>query len=271
MFLILIILIFVIKTINNELNDILFNSIIGDTFNLTSIYRYNYDKIKIKHQTENSANKIICILGVLVNQQGINIEKEMLSWLLSEYDVYCVYQKFPGELFEYPALRFGQWILENLNKTLLLYLHTKGAFNSGNIQLLIREFWMHEFKSPRNKIYIHSILNNITDISAPFRYGRNTWFNGMFISKRAFDLIHEVPIFILRHYYEGGLFNLTNIRIRGIINDNQSAVELGKEIIEYLKSHKKKENINIVIKEIIILGFIIIIKVIINKIKFQIF
>lgn len=55
----LIILINVIKNIKNELNDIIFNSIIEDNYNLTSIYHYNYDKIKIKHQTDNQTNKTI--------------------------------------------------------------------------------------------------------------------------------------------------------------------------------------------------------------------
>lgn len=113
---------------------------------------------------------------------------------------------------------------------------------------------MNEYKPPRNKIYIKSILNNKTDISAPFRFGACTWFNGMFISKRAFDLISEVPIFEIRYNYEGGLFNLSNIRIKGIINDNQTAEELGNEMHKHLRLQKIqniKNKINAIIKEII--------------------
>ena len=237
----LIILIIVIKIMNNELDGILFNSIIGDNYNLTSIYHYNNNDIKIKHLTKNRKNKILCIFGVLVNIKGIIIENEMLDWLLPEYDIYCVYQKYPGKLYEYPYLRFAQWIMRALNKTIILYLHTKGAFHSTPGQLKVRKLWMNEFTNPRNKFYIQPILKNITDISVPFREGKCTWFNGMFISKRAFDLIPEVSIEKRRHFYEGGIFSLINIRIKGIIKDTMLPSEIGKAMDYYLKFQKKKK------------------------------
>ncbi len=43
----------------------------------------------------------------------------MIDWLLPEYDIYCVYQKYPGDLYEYPYLRFAQWISQTFNKTIL--------------------------------------------------------------------------------------------------------------------------------------------------------
>jgi len=240
--------------------DILFNSILGDNYNLTSIYSYNYDSIKIKHLTQNAKDKIICILGVLVNQVGITIEKEMLDWLIPEYDVYCVYQKSPGILYEYPAIRFAQWILEKLNKSLVLYLHTKGASHVYRFQQFIRNFWKVEFKSPRNKIYINPILNNKTDVSAPFRSNICTWYNGMFISKRAFDLIGEVPKSKRRHHYEGGLFNNSDIRILGIIKDNQPPQTLENEMRKHLKYINKINSTNEFIINYIIICLLVIIK-----------
>ena len=258
------ILIFVIKIINNEINNVLFNAINGDNYDFKSIYYYNYDNIKIKHLTQNAKDKIICIFGVLVNQEGIKIEKEMLDWLLTEYDIYCVYQKYPGILYEYPYLRFAQWIIQTLNKTILLYLHTKGAFHSNINQFYVRKLWMNEFKHPRNQIYIYSILKNKTDISLPYRKDKCTWFNGMFISKRAFDLIPLVSINKVRHFYEGGLFSVVNIRIQGIINDNQSPYTIFNEILQHLKIYEKKEK-KIIVMEIILLWIIIIIKLSIKK------
>ena len=255
-----IILIFYFKIIKNEANDILFDSIIGDNYNFTSIYHYNYDNIKIKHLTQNKINKFICIFGILVNPEGLKIEKEMLAWLSVEYDIYSIYQKYPGILYEYPYLRFAQWIIQKLNKTLILYLHTKGAFNSHIIQTYIRKLWMNEFKQPRNKIYIEFLLKNKTDITLPFRKGKCTWFNGMFISKRAFDLIPEVPVSKIRHFYEGGLFDIVNIRIKGIINDNQSPYTIFNELLNHLEFINKKKRKNIIILEVILLGLIIIIK-----------
>jgi len=263
-----IILIILINIIICHENDILFDSIIGDNYNLTSIYSYNYNNIKIKHITQNPKDKIICILGVLTSHHGIAIEKEMLDWLMPEYNVYCVYQKFPGTLYEYPAFRFAQWILEKLNKPLVLYLHTKGAYYVSLFQNTIRNFWKIEFKSPRNKVYIKPILNNQTDVSAPFRYNRKTWYNGMFISKRAFDIIGEIQKFKDRYQYEGGILNNTDIRIIGIVNDNQSYLTIGHTMHKHRKYLKKKKSINEFTKKYILLCLIVIIKQLIKRKNF---
>ena len=97
---------------NSTYYDLLFNSIEYDYYNLSMIYNFSSNSIKIKHKSngKNIINKIVCIFGVLANEKGLEIEKSMLQWLLPEYDVYCIYQKYPGKLFEYPALRFAQWI-----------------------------------------------------------------------------------------------------------------------------------------------------------------
>lgn len=250
----------IINKINNENNDILFTSIIGDSFNISQIYHYNYVHIKIKHKKKCKKNKIICILGVLVNENGLNIEKEMINWLLPEYDIYIVYQKNPGILYEYPALRFAQWILQSLNKTILLYLNTKGASCYNSFQTFTRNFWKNEFTYPRNKIYIKSILNNETDVSLPFRKDRSTWFNGMFISKRTFDAIRQIPINKDRYFYEGRLFNDSVIRIKGIINDSQSPYEIGNEMFRYIRQKKYKQAFDIVVLEMIFLSMIFLIK-----------
>ena len=190
----------------------------------------------------------------------------MIDWLLPEYDIYCVYQKYPGDLYEYPYLRFAQWISQTFNKTILLYLHTKGAFNSHPYQLRVRKLWMNEFKNPRSKNYIQPILKNKTDITIPFRAGACTWFNGMFISKRAFDLMPEVPIKKIRHFYEGGLFSFNNIRIKGIIKDKILPFGIGKVMENrlYFQKHKN-ELVIITIQDTLLLGFMIIIKLRINN------
>ena len=267
-FKILIIIFF--KEIINDFSNILFNTIKGDDYNLTSIYHYNYDNIKIKHKSKNDTNKIICILGVLVNQKGIRIEKEMLKWLLPEYDIYSVYQKYPGILYEYPALRFAQWIIYALNKTIILYLHTKGAFNPSIYQGYVRKIWRNEFQKTKDNIYIQYILSNKTDISIPFRKDGYTWLNGMFISKRAFDLIPEVQISKVRHFYECNLFNLANIRIKGILNDNQSPYNIRYSIIQNLKLPNIKIEIFIIIIEFFFMLVIILIKLLSNN-TFKIF
>jgi hypothetical protein len=68
-----------------------------------------------------------CVLGVLKSSRGLQIREEILSWLLREYNVYCVEQEMPGKLFEYLALRFAQWLCCENGCDDVLYVHTKGA------------------------------------------------------------------------------------------------------------------------------------------------
>ena len=114
-------------------------------------------------------------------------------------------------------------------------------------------------------IYLQSILTNQTDISVPFRKGKCTWFNGMFISKRAFDSINEVPIMTVRHFYEGGIFASPNIKIKGIINDDITPEEIGKEMTQYMNKIRKKDKRNKIIIEINLILLIIIIKISIKR------
>jgi hypothetical protein len=87
----------------------------------------------------------------------------------------------------------------------------------------------------------------------------------MFISKRAFDLISEVPIKKRRHYYEGGIFLHKNMRIKGIIKDRILPSGLGTAMNFHLIFQNKKNKIVTMIEEILLLGFIIIIKLCINS------
>lgn len=210
-----------INKLNKNLNiyQKLFDSIKGDYYDFQSIYNYKYTTIKIKRQASKKKSNLTCVFGILVNENGIKIEQEILEWLLPEYNIYKIYQKFPGRLYEYPALRFSQWLTESQNISYLLYLHTKGAthkFHSGTS--LIRKLWKQEFTKPRNKIYILPIINNKADVSTPLSNGATTWYNGMFISRRAFVLNKIMPC-KNRYLYEF-LFSNNATRIKGVIAEN---------------------------------------------------
>ena len=88
------------------------------------------------------------------NEIGLKIEKEMNEWLLPEYNIYTVYQKYPGKLFEYPALRFAQWLLKKKRHKFLLFIQTKGAFNPTKRQKGIRECWKNKYTGKRKFEYI---------------------------------------------------------------------------------------------------------------------
>ena len=254
--------------------DFLFNSIENDYYNMKFIYNYSYDTIKIKHKLNNKQKRlIVCVFGILVTDEGLQIEKKMIEWLLQEYDVYCVYQKYPGILYEYPALRFAQWLSIKSNIEIILYIHTKGAFNKSPFQEKIRNLWKHEFTNPRSSLYISLLRNNVTDVSLPFRNGLKTWLNGMFISNRAFKMINKIDYHKgNRYYYENQIFaNIkgknNNIRIFGVLNDSISSFNVYGQVniflkyfqeIDYLNSKikKKKKVFNILISLLIFIFFI---------------
>jgi len=256
---------------NSTYYDLLFNSIEYDYYNLSMIYNFSSNSIKIKHKSngKNIINKIVCIFGVLANEKGLEIEKSMLQWLLPEYDVYCIYQKYPGKLFEYPALRFAQWISNILKIPIILYVHTKGAFKKAIFQENARALWKLEFTKPRNFIYIQLIKNNETDISLPFRIGMTTLYNGMFISNRAFNLINTIDISKDRYYYEKFfMFNKTleKVRIKGVINDSiVKNIDTHYECYKYLQNNKKSEEK----KKFIIIYLILILIVYYIKIRIK--
>ena len=258
-----------IKNIIHKLKEIyyekLFNSIDFDYYNLSLIYNNNYNSIKIKHKlNKNSSDLPISVLGVLVNDRGIEYEKSMLKWLLPEYDVYCVYQKYPGNLFEYPALRFAQWLSIEFNISIILYIHTKGASHPAIDQYYTRILWKHEFTKPRNKIYINLLKNNYADISLPFRYNYYTWYNAMFISNRAFRLINRIEVNLTNRFYYEDFFKNSNkssmpVRMKGVLNDSITSREVYFSLYKYINELNMtpiKNNIKFINKLIIIIIFL---------------
>ena len=257
---------------SKEYYDYLFDSIENDYYNISLIYNKSYNSIKIKHKShrKNSKDSIICILGVLANEKGLKIADSMLQWLLPEYDVYCVYQKYPGILYEYPALRFAQWFSLLFNISVVLYVHTKGAFNQNSGQAKIRTVWRHEFTNPRKDIYIQLLKKNIFDIVLPFRAGICTWFNGMFISKRAFNLTNTIQYKNNRFNYEslfGSKYPSIPIRFKGILNDKATPGEAIFDSIRFADIFNKirKNNKSKNIKELLVLIVLYLILICLKK------
>jgi hypothetical protein len=60
----------------------------------------------------------------------------MLEWLLPEYDVYCVYQKYPGILYEYPAIRFAKYIINNKKRIMRYIFILKEPFTLVNFKMI---------------------------------------------------------------------------------------------------------------------------------------
>ena len=213
----------------------------NEIFNLSLIYSKEIIKnktIKIVHKgNKNLEKKILCIFGVLENENGYNIEKEMLKWLLPEYDVYCVYQKYPGKLYEYPAIRFAQYIVNYKNINIALYIHTKGAFFPSLIQSDIRNIWKNEYTGFNKLNYINPLKNNIVDVTCILtNKGKITWFNSFFASKKGFNYLDKIKPSNNRYNFESQ-FSKTNAKILGILdNETHHPLEI---ISKYIKTKFK--------------------------------
>ena len=211
----------------------------NEIFNLSLIYPKEIIKnktIRIVHKgNKNLENKILCVFGVLENENGYKIEKEMLYWLLPEYDVYCVYQKYPGKLYEYPAIRFAQYIVNYKNINIALYIHTKGAFYPTLIQSDIRSVWKNEYTGFRKFNYINPLKKNIVDVTCLLtNNGKITWFNSFFATKKGFNYLDEIKPSNNRYDFERQ-FSKTNVKILGIL-DNETHHPL-VIISKYLKTN----------------------------------
>ena len=210
----------------------------NEIIDITPIYPYDVLKnntIKIIHKgNENINNKSLCIFGILENKNGFEIEKEMIEWLLLDYDVYCVYQKFPGLFYEYPAIRFAQWLLIKKNYKLCLYIHTKGAFNFNSFSEKVRNVWKTEYTGIRKKKYIYPIINNFTDVTCILSgKKKETWFNGFFISQKGFEILGLIKTSKNRYLYERLFINNTVARVWGIIRNNIKDKTAIKTILKY--------------------------------------
>lgn len=119
--------------------------------------------------------KPICVLGVVDNEAGRAIEREMLAWLEPLYDVHVVLHD--GTKFEQPAIRYMQDICLR-DKVPCLYLHTKGAFNRPELSTVVRSMWKHEFTTKKD-VYFGLVDRPYAAVACPFTGSdKTTWYNG---------------------------------------------------------------------------------------------
>ena len=184
---------------------------------------------------------MICILGCLDNEAGLEICKEMRSWLDSEHSVFVVHQNPPGNKFEYPAIKCALETSVLLNEP-VLYLHTKGAGNKvprdyknymmspkvsypkdakpEDCQRVVRMMWQKEFTGENLKKYL-DVLNTVKPTVACPLTGKEkiTWQNGWIInSAGAKELLKTFHLDNNRYYYEH-MFRNTNIDVIGIVSN----------------------------------------------------
>lgn len=171
-----------------------------------------------------------CILGVLLSDNGKDIEQYMLSWLSKKYNVISIRQPSPGTLFEFPALRFAQLFSSEFDEP-VLYLHTKGAAHKGAFQCKTLNMWRYEFVELK-ATYEENI--DKYDVLLPYSGPQNiTWFNGFIASNKAFSSIPPISILENRFYFEI-LFKGSSLRFYGRrLNHIQRTEDLDNTSIMY--------------------------------------
>lgn len=202
-------------------------------FNLEEIYEDNIPNdviISIEH-VASKQDAPLCVLGVLNTNRGNMIKKELLEWLTPEYDVYCVYQNSPGVLYEYPAIRFAQYLLNKTESNYCLYLHTKGAANSNTMQIKVRNYWKQEFSGENKTKYIDVVKNNDSVVSCPFEgENGNTWFNGFFVTRTAINKLGTIQPNKDRYYFERMFKDFKEVKVNGLLLQGVSSFQVSAHV-----------------------------------------
>lgn len=194
---------------------------------------------------------MICILGCLDTEEGLKICKEMREWLDKEHSVFVVHQTPPGNMFEYPAIKYAIDTAITLNEP-VLYLHTKGAGNkiplnyktammSPNVnfpkeakpedcQKIVRLMWKKEFTGDRLKEYEKIVNTNLPTVVCPFTGKEKlTWQNGFIINPAAAKEIKKTFHFDKNRWYYEQLFVNTTINVIGLVSSN---IHVGKNELD---------------------------------------
>ena len=190
---------------------------------------------------------MLAVLGVLKNKVGLEIKKEMLSWLEKEYDVFCCEQEPPGTQFEYPAIKCALNLAVEMNEP-VLYVHTKGSGNlipadyknfmmhesvnfpkeakPEDCQRVVRMMWAKEFTGENVKKYLKVLNTDEPTVACPLTGKEKiTWQNGWIINPAgAKELLKTFHLDKNRYYYEW-MFNNTKVNVIGILSNNCHAYE----------------------------------------------
>ena len=88
--------------------------------------------------------------------------------------------------------------------------------------------WKREFTGSRAKLY----MNDETDVTCPFcGTSKETWYNGMFISMHAFELIGRLALTDDRYDYQRLFRNHPDVKVKGIIKNNINCVDVNTYVM----------------------------------------
>lgn len=191
----------------------------SNEFNNNKIYGEDFKTVNIIKCFDDYNEKPVCVFGVLLTEEGKLIKEEMFQWLNEYYNVYIVEQQAPGVLFEFPAIRFLQYICQRDNLPYALYVHTKGAANPNDSQVLVRKLWKLEF-TEFQRDYLNIVNTDEPKVAVPFTgKEKNTWFNGFFVNRNALNYLNLVND-DHRYHFEAMFRFIPEVEVVGRIYDD---------------------------------------------------
>jgi hypothetical protein len=94
--------------------------------------------------------------------------------------------------------------------------------------------WKREFTGSRTKLY----MNDNADVTCPFcGTSKETWYNGMFISRHAFESIGRLALTDDRYDYQRLFRNHPDVKVKGIIKNNINCVDVNTYVMTSGRRH----------------------------------
>ncbi len=175
----------------------------------------------------------IAVIGCLKTDKGMKILKELLSWVPNKFHTYIVYQDPPGNLYEYPAMKWAKDIAKIYNKP-VMYIHTKGAVYTRRENDWVRANWKDFYLNHFDWIN-KNISNNNTVCCLYTGKTKIPWFNNFIATPDAWEQAKIIQTND-RWYYEQGIWKQTNCNVIGFkTNDKNKPQDMWNYMQKFLK------------------------------------
>ena len=145
----------------------------------------------------------IAVIGCLKTDKGMKILQELLSWVPNKFHTYIVYQDPPGNLYEYPAMKWAKDVAKLFNKS-VMYIHTKGAVYDRIETVWVRNNWKDFYLN--NYEWIMKNLDKQNTVCCLFTGKTKVpWFNSFIATPDAWEKT-KIKISSDRYYFEQGIW-----------------------------------------------------------------
>lgn len=190
------------------------------------------NRIKIE-EYNTTDTECIAVIGCLKTDKGMKILQELLSWVPTKFHTYIVYQNPPGNLYEYPAMKYAKNMAALFNKP-VMYIHTKGAVYNRRESVFVRNRWKKFYTDEYD--WCIKQLNNGNTVCCPYT-GKTKipWYNSFIATPDAWDKA-KIIITNDRWYFEQGIWKQTDCNVIGKdVNDKDTSESMWPWMDQLLK------------------------------------